>query len=101
MRLPIATALGLTTTVALLAGCGMAAHSPSGRALFADSCAGCHSLSGVQSARRQGGDLLHFHASSQQMLELVREMPVRHPLSPPELRAVAGYVMEVERSGRR
>jgi mono/diheme cytochrome c family protein len=101
MRLRIATALPITVAAAWLAGCGMSAPSPSGRALFAASCAGCHSLSGVQSPRRQGGDLLRFHASSRQMLELTREMPVRHPLSAPELRTVARYVIEVERSGRR
>jgi hypothetical protein len=33
------------------------------------------------------------------MLQFVREMPVRHRLSPVQMRAVASYVLAVERRG--
>jgi hypothetical protein len=34
------------------------------------------------------------------MVQFVREMPVRHPLSPVQLRDVVAYVLAVERGGR-
>jgi hypothetical protein len=34
------------------------------------------------------------------MVQFVREMPVRHPLSPVQLRDVVTYVLAVERGGR-
>ena len=37
----------------------------------------CHSLTGRQSPRRQGGDLLALRMTRVEMLEFVREMPVR------------------------
>jgi mono/diheme cytochrome c family protein len=79
-------------------GCGSGAASPKvdGRALFAENCAVCHSLTGRSSPRQQGGDLLGFRMSEQQMLEFVREMPVRHPLSSTQQRAVADYVRALE-----
>jgi mono/diheme cytochrome c family protein len=81
-------------------GCGETGARPSGKALFALDCGVCHSLTGLQSARRQGGDLLDLHAGREEMLEFVREMAVRHPLSAIQLHAVAGYVLTVERAGR-
>jgi mono/diheme cytochrome c family protein len=90
-------------TAALLTGCGAArapAPRPSGRVLFGQACAACHSLSGVEDPRRQGGDLLHFHATRTQLHELTAEMPVRRTLTEAQLRAVVGYVLAVERRGR-
>jgi mono/diheme cytochrome c family protein len=83
---------------AVAAGCGSASGSPSadGSALFAENCAMCHSLTGHQSPRQQGGDLLGFRMTEKQMLEFVREMPVRHPLSTAQQRAVADYVRALE-----
>jgi mono/diheme cytochrome c family protein len=68
--------------------------------LFTQDCGGCHSLSGRQSPRRQGGDLLRLDVGRGPMLQFVREMPVRHPLSPVQLRDVVAYVLAVERGGR-
>jgi mono/diheme cytochrome c family protein len=82
----------------LCAGCGSGAASPKvdGKALFAENCATCHSLTGRQSPRQQGGDLLSLRMSEEEMLEFVREMPVRHPLSSTQQRAVADYVRALE-----
>jgi hypothetical protein len=68
--------------------------------LFTQDCGGCHSLSGRQSPRRQGGDLLRLHIGREPMLQFVREMPVRHPLSPVQLRDLVAYVLAVERGER-
>ena len=85
-----------------IAGCGAsgAAPPPTGRALFAEDCSACHSLSGVESPRRQGGDLLGVHLSSTITLQFTREMPVRRRLNEAELKAVSDYVIAVQRRGR-
>jgi mono/diheme cytochrome c family protein len=92
-----AIALGAT-----LAGCGSAGRpsEPDGKALFARSCSGCHSLGGINSPRQQGGDLLGGHFSRAVMLQFASEMPVPKPLSQAELERVADYVVSVERAGR-
>ena len=93
--------LALFATALFCAGCGSDAASPKvdGKALFAENCAVCHSLTGRQSPRQQGGDLLEFRMSEEEMLEFVREMPVRHPLSSTQQRAVADYVRALETRG--
>jgi len=85
----------------LAAGCGSGGGPPpaTGRALFAEDCGACHSLTGTASSRQQGGDLLALHMTRAQMLEFVREMPVPHRLSSTEQGAVADYVRSVEASG--
>jgi mono/diheme cytochrome c family protein len=95
--------LAAAAACATLAGCGGggAAGPPRGRTVFAQACSACHSLSGADDPRRQGGDLLAFHASRTQMTQLTDEMPVRHPLTDPELAAVVSYVMGVEQRGSR
>jgi mono/diheme cytochrome c family protein len=101
MRCAVAEAFALGLLVVALAGCGSVAQprSPSGRALFGQECSSCHSLSGREDARRQGGDLLSFRSSRAALVQLTREMPVRRPLSAGGLRAVVDYVMAVERRG--
>jgi mono/diheme cytochrome c family protein len=83
----------------LMVGCGGASR-PSGKALFAQDCSVCHSLTGVESPRRQGGDLLHAGFSRAVMIQFTRQMPVRKPLSRAELARVADYVVSVERGAR-
>jgi mono/diheme cytochrome c family protein len=91
----VATAAG----AALATGCGsVRAPHPRASALFSRSCGACHSLTGVDDPRRQGGDLLHFHSTRTQLRQLAGEMPVRRPLSRPQLEAVVDYVMSVERN---
>jgi mono/diheme cytochrome c family protein len=94
-RAAVLTAL---VVAAALAGCGSAggARHPAGQTLFSEDCGVCHSLTGRQSSRRQGGDLLALHVSREAMLEFVREMPVPHPLSSAQLLTVTGYVLTVE-----
>ena len=96
------TGLALLAISGALAGCGATgvATRPAGRALFAEDCSVCHSLSGRVSPRQQGGDLLGFHASRAVMIQFSGEMPVRDRLSQAQLRAVADYVVAVERRGR-
>jgi mono/diheme cytochrome c family protein len=83
---------------AVAAGCGSGAGAPraSGAALFSEDCGMCHSLTGRQSPRRQGGDLLALRVTRVEMLEFVREMPVQHPLSHAQVGVVVDYVRAVE-----
>jgi mono/diheme cytochrome c family protein len=89
----------VAASAALLVGCGGSRPrgSPSPRVLFGEACGACHSLSGSSSPSQQGGDLLRFHASRTQFLQLAREMPVRRHLTDTELRAVVSYVIGIER----
>lgn len=85
-----------------VAGCGeMRGGRLRGAELFTQSCAACHSLSGRQSAHRQGGDLLGLDIGRDAMFEFVREMPVRRQLDVAQERAVAAYVLGVESARRR
>jgi mono/diheme cytochrome c family protein len=88
----------LAAVTGALAGCGSggAAPPPSGAAVFSQACSACHSLSGHDDPRRQGGDLLGFRASRTQMRQLAGEMPVRHALHRSELDAVVRYVIAAE-----
>ena len=92
----------MIVTSTLLAGCGGSGtpSAPNGKTLFARDCSACHSLTGVESPKRQGGDLLHGDFSRAAMLQFTREMPVRPPLTAAELRRVSDYVVSVERSAR-
>ena len=93
--------LAAAASAALLAGCGSGGHAGmSGRLLFGEACGACHSLSGVEDPRRQGGDLLDFHSSRTQLQQLAAEMPVSRPLTDTQLRTVVSYVMSVERRRR-
>jgi mono/diheme cytochrome c family protein len=78
------------------------AAAASGRVAFGAHCSVCHSLTGKDNPRLQGGDLLGFHASRSQVVQFVREMPVIHrPLTAAELQAVVDYVMAAERAAQR
>jgi len=59
----------------------------------------CHSLTGRQLPRRQGGDLLALHTTRAEMLEFVREMPVPHRMTQAQQQAVADYVRAIEARG--
>jgi mono/diheme cytochrome c family protein len=88
----------VSTALAACSGSG-AARPPPGQVVFIRACSACHTLSGPDDPRRQGGDLLNFHASPTQMTQLASEMPFRHPLSRPDVAAVVSYVIGVERRG--
>jgi len=68
-------------------------------AVFARNCSGCHSLIGNESRHRQGGDLVGYRLSRQELLEFAREMPTRRPLTSSELQLVVDYVLEFQRRG--
>jgi mono/diheme cytochrome c family protein len=81
-----------------LAGCGGAqTPAPLGASVFAASCRTCHSLIGNESLHRVGGDLLGYRLSRPEMLEFVREMPVRRALSAAQVATVSDYVLGLER----
>jgi mono/diheme cytochrome c family protein len=110
------TGLALVAIAATLMGCGAtgsgrgpgarpsapgsSAPGSSGQKLFAANCSVCHSLSGVQSPRRQGGDLLGDSFSPAVTLQFTREMPTRRRLTSAELRTVADYVVSVQHRSR-
>ena len=105
MGMRAATAV-LGAAIALAAdGCGSRQPHPaavSGRVVFTEHCSVCHSLSGIDNPRLQGGDLLGFHARRSEVVQFVREMPVVHrPLTHGELQAVVAYVMAAERRASR
>jgi mono/diheme cytochrome c family protein len=96
-----ATAALVTAAVLAIAACGgTAAKAPSGRAVFATACHSCHTLSGPGAPATQGGDLRELRIERPQLLQFVREMPVRRRLSAAELRAVADYLLGVQRRAR-
>ena len=85
-------------SAAALGGCGGGTHRPAtGRALFVTSCNSCHSLTGINTPRQQGGDLLNFRVDRAVLLQFAQEMPVRRPLSHAELEAVVSYIVTVQR----
>ncbi|HEY2260849.1 MAG TPA: c-type cytochrome [Solirubrobacteraceae bacterium] len=97
-RAPIAAIL---LSALAISGCGGSGGAqPNGQALFSQACSACHSLTGVESPKRQGGDLRAGRFSRAVMLQFAREMPVRRRLSEAELRRVADYVVSVERANR-
>ena len=111
---PFPLVLAAVAAAAILAACGGgrsaasrssattsagAAAPVSGKAVFAEHCSMCHSLTGHENPRLQGGDLLNFRAGRAQVVQFVREMPVIHrPLTSDELQAVVDYVMAAERA---
>lgn len=96
---PRPAAVGCAAALLLgIAGCGGPGRDVSvGARVFDQGCRSCHSLAGDESLRRVGGDLLGYRLDRTQMLELVREMPVRRTLSPSEIAAVSDYVLSLER----
>jgi mono/diheme cytochrome c family protein len=80
---------------------GRTAGTAAGHALFTRACGACHTISGHEDPRRQGGDLLGFRSTRRQLLQLAAEMPVRHPLTESQLEAVVDFVMSMEAAGRR
>ena len=92
----------LVAVCATVSACGSSgphhstAATTSGRALFTQACGACHTLSGHNDARHQGGDLRAFHATRAQFFQLAAEMPLRRPLTRVQLDAVVRFVTAVE-----
>jgi mono/diheme cytochrome c family protein len=96
------TAVVLLATSVAVAGCGGggSASQTGEAAVFARNCSACHSLIGNESRHRQGGDLVGYRLSRQQLLEFTREMPTRRPLTSSQLEGVVDYVLALQHRGR-
>ena len=73
--------------------------APSGASIWAHDCRSCHSLIGNESERKQGGDLLGYAMTRDQLLGFTRVMPTR-PLTSAQLAAVVDYVLRAQRRAR-
>ena len=72
-----------------------------GRRIFAEQCAGCHTVTGHEQGA-VGGDLVLAHLGEKDLASFARVMPTKRPLTPAETRAVAAYINSVRpRAGRR
>jgi mono/diheme cytochrome c family protein len=97
-----ATALAAVALGLAAAGCGATAPAHrSGRALFAQACSFCHSLTGHESPAKPGGDLLGVRLNRPVALQFAREMPARRPLSQAQLAAIVDYIARVQDEARR
>jgi mono/diheme cytochrome c family protein len=76
----------------VLAGCGDR-HSARGGAIFARSCAGCHTLTG-HDTNASGGDLRAGRLTVADVASFARVMPVTPPLDAADARAVARFVVD-------
>jgi mono/diheme cytochrome c family protein len=95
-------AIGLVAALAVV-GCGGGAsisQTSEAAEVFARNCSACHSLIGNESRHRQGGDLVGYRLSRQQLLEFTREMPTRRPLTSAQLQLVVDYVLGFQQRGR-
>jgi len=102
IALPALAVAAVAAVAVVAAGCGSggSARRSEGASLFTEDCVMCHSLTGRQSPRQQGGDLLAVHMTRAEMLEFVREMPVPHRLNPAQQALVADYVRAIEARAR-
>ncbi len=71
------------------------AVAANGAAVFARSCASCHSLIGNESLHRQGGDLLGYRMTRAQLLGFTRVMPTGR-LTEAQLDAVVRYILRAQ-----
>jgi len=85
-------------SAALLAGCGGTTRS--GRALFAQDCDACHTISGADSPSHQGGDLLRLRLPRPVLLQFMREMPVHPRPDDAQLQRIADYILGAQRRAR-
>jgi mono/diheme cytochrome c family protein len=82
-----------------MAACGASHSSVSagGKALFTQACGACHTVSGLSTPSRQGGDLLAVRLSRPVLIQFAREMPVPRRLTPVELDSIADYILGLQR----
>jgi mono/diheme cytochrome c family protein len=95
----LALLLGCCAAVSACGGQTHGAGASSARTLFTQACGACHTITGHDDPRHQGGDLLGFHATRTQFLQLASEMPVHHALSPTQLDVVVRFVRGLEGGG--
>lgn len=101
--MPVAVrAVGVVAALAMV-GCGgggSISQTSEAAGVFARNCSACHSLIGNESRHRQGGDLVGYRLTRQQLLEFSREMPTRRPLTSVQLQLVVDYVLGFQQRGR-
>jgi mono/diheme cytochrome c family protein len=92
-------AAGVTAVIAAV-GCGgsRAQRTESGQAVFRRECGACHSLSGRQSPRQQGGDLRGLRVSRAILVQFAAEMPVPYRLTRADRDAVVNYILSIQQS---
>jgi mono/diheme cytochrome c family protein len=88
-RLTLIGAVAAVVIAAIVGGLRLARTGPDGRAVFASSCASCHTLGAGSSP---GGDLTQNRLTAAEIASFARVMPVHPRLSDSEIRAVAAYV---------
>lgn len=101
--MPVAAPAICLVAALAVAGCGGGAstsQTSEAAHVFARNCSACHSLIGNESRHRQGGDLVGYRLSRQQLLEFTREMPTRRPLTSAQLHLVVEYVLGLQQRGR-
>jgi len=85
----------------LAAGCGgHAGHANSGRAIYEQDCAGCHTLSGRERGS-VGGDLVNANLGVADIASFALEMPTPRRLTKTQANTVARYVDAVAATLRR
>lgn len=94
-----AAALTAAGLACMLAGCGGTPHGKTaavipGRAIFARSCGGCHTLTG-HDTQAPGGDLTTARLRIRDIASFARIMPVRPRLTEADAVAFAEYIHSV------
>ena len=85
----------------LAAGCGgHARHADTGRSIYEQDCAGCHTLSGHERGSI-GGDLVNANLGVADVASFAVEMPTPRRLTRTQANAVARYVDAVAATLRR
>ncbi len=97
MRTPRLVFLVAVVSVAAVGALVLRSRGPSGAAVFAASCSGCHSLDGRTGGALAGGDLSGYRLTVDEIASFARVMPVHPRLSAAEIRAVSRYVAARER----
>lgn len=88
--------LVLATSCGGRSGASQRAQLAEGRALFTQSCSGCHTLTG-HDTRATGGDLAIADLDVAEILSFIHVMPVH--LTTREAQVVAGYVHAARSKG--
>lgn len=81
----------------MTAGCG-SSHL-SGRAIYVQRCAQCHTLTGRDSGLA-GGDLVYPKLDLKTLESFTAAMPVKPTLTPADVEAVSRYVQDVTARAR-
>jgi mono/diheme cytochrome c family protein len=81
----------LASCASALAACGSPTAIQRGHGIFEKECSSCHTLTGHETSV-DGGDLAIERMSVADIASFARVMPLKHPLSRADARAVALYV---------